>query len=179
MILIMDEPDRFITKIKNTTYSERVFNREKDKKYEDQHERAINEFILRKMSRNGLKETFDESGEDVWNETAQNLSVVAKRLDKVYIFSKPAVDFIFAFDNKDTVVVVEPPAVSEGLTATSANEMSIDDHIFLSEFLLRHRGKVMVSAPFDLFYKRLYKGWRCVKKEYEGRKSAAIWMNWK
>jgi site-specific DNA-adenine methylase len=176
---LRDEPERFIGKVKNTTYSERVFNREKGKEYEDQHERAVNEFIVRKLSKNGMKETFDENAEDAWNETIQNLPSVTKRLSKVHIFSKSPIDFIFAFDNSKTVCIVEPPAVSEGLTAVSSNEMSIDDHITLSEYLHRYRGKVMVSAPFDLFYKRLYKGWRCVKKEYEARKAEALWMNWK
>jgi site-specific DNA-adenine methylase len=176
---LRDEPERFINKIKNTTFSERVFNREKGKVYEDPHDMSINEFIVRKLSKNGLKETFDESAEPSWEEAIQNLPSVSTRLSQVFVFSKNVLDFVFAFDNKDTVCVVEPPPVSEGLAATSTNEMSPDDHIALSEYLHRYRGKVIVSAQFDLFYKRLYKGWRCTKKEYDGRKPEALWMNWK
>ena len=59
---LRDEPKDFIGRMKRIKYNESTFqkvlkkNQEND--FEDYYELALNEFVLRRMSRNGLKKSF-------------------------------------------------------------------------------------------------------------------------
>ena len=58
---IRDEPKEFISRIKRTKYSERAFKiafNKSQNEFEDYLDKAVNEYILRKMSRGGLKKVF-------------------------------------------------------------------------------------------------------------------------
>jgi site-specific DNA-adenine methylase len=110
MKTLRDEPEVFIKKIKNTTYSERVFERElskKDDKYENDFDLAFNEFVLRRMSRGGLRKSFAWSNRErggqpgdvnAWKTIPKELVKISDRLNKVFIFNKNATEVIDAFN---------------------------------------------------------------------------------
>jgi len=169
---LRDEPKYFIKKLNSRTYSERVFNRGlKAEKFDDYIDHAVCEFVLRKMSRGGLKKSF-ENNPHVWETAIDNLPEVANRIKGIYIFNKPAVQVISAFDSENTICYVDPPLVEEN------EKMTTDNHIDLSKILMQFRGKILLSGQPSVLYNRLYQDWKCVKKRNKGQKKRdCLWLN--
>lgn len=198
---LRDEPKHFISKLKRTRYTERVFLRElnkQDKEYKDYMDQAMNEYVVRRMSRGGLKKAFAWSNRtrgglpgdlNAWNTMLQQLPLVAKRIEDISIFNKPAVEVLKAFNEETTLSYCDPPYLHESRTSKDSyeHEMTTDDHIELSEVLIQYRGKVLISGYPSVLYKRLYKEWNCVKKQIanhasqqktKSQKTEVLWMNY-
>lgn len=201
MKTLRDEPEVFIKKIKNTTYSERVFERElakKDENYDNDFDLAFNEFVLRRMSRGGLKKSFAWSNRErggqpgdvnAWKTIPNELTKISDRLSKVFIFNKNATEVIDAFNYEGILLYCDPPYVPD--TRTSPNlydcELSTDGHIALATSLNKFKGKVILSGYQSTLYKRLYANWRCIKKTIANHSSQAkeksmkvecLWLNY-
>jgi len=183
---LRDEPDVFIKKLKNTTYSERVFNRElkklKENQFENEFERAVTEFIVRRMSRGGMKAAFSWSERErggqpgdvnAWETIIEQLPAISNRLQNVFIFNKTAVKVIKAFNYENALVYCDPPYVPETRASKDVYEMemSTDDHIELATALNNFKGKVVLSGYPSTLYKRLYKDWKCIKKKVPNHSS--------
>jgi DNA adenine methylase len=201
MKTLRDEPEAFIKKLKNTTYSERVFLRElarqKDK-FATDFEFAVNEFIVRRMSRGGLKKAFAWSDRqrggkpgdvNAWETIIEQLPEIADRLKEVFIFNRPALQVISSFNAENVLCYCDPPYVPETRVSQDAYEMemSTDDHIALATALKSFKGKVVLSGYPSTLYKRLYKDWRCVKKKVANHSSQqkaksikveCLWLNY-
>ena len=174
---LRDEPSLFIKKVKNTTYSERVFKREQEKnEFEDLLSHALNEFILRRMSRSGLKKAFGWSDRqrggqpgdvNAWKTIAAQLPVISERLQKTRIYNKPAIEIIDAYNEPNVLIYADPPYLETTRVSPKAydKEMTIDDHIKLSDVLKQCNSKVIVSGYPSMLYNNLYKDWNCVKKQ--------------
>ena len=198
---LRDEPKHFIGKLKRIRYTERVFLREANKvdnEFPDYMDQAVNEYVVRRMSRGGLKKAFAWSERtrggvpgdlNAWNTMLQQLTLIAKRIEEVSIFNKPAVDVLKAFDDDTTFAYCDPPYLHDSRTSTDSyeHEMSTDDHIELSEVLNQYRGKVAISGYPSVLYNRLYKEWNCVKKtianhssqqKTKSQKTECLWMNY-
>lgn len=198
---LRDEPKHFIAKLKRTRYTERVFLRElnkQDKEFNDYMDHATNEYIVRRMSRGGLKKAFAWSNRkrgglpgdlNAWNTMLQQLPMLSKRIEDVSIFNKPAVEVLKAFNEETTMCYCDPPYLHDSRTSTDSyeHEMSTDDHIELSEVLNQYRGKVLISGYPSVLYNRLYKEWNCAKKEVanhssqqktKSQKTECLWMNY-
>jgi len=198
--VLRDEPKAFIAKLKRKKYSENVFKRALNKKeFKDYLDHAINEFVLRRMSRGALKTAFawserlrgGEPGDlHAWKTIVQKLPEIAKRIEKTYIFNKDACKVVEAFNSEDSLIYCDPPYVPETRVSPSTYgpyEMSTDDHIRLSQKLMRFGGKVIISGYPGVLYNRLYKEWRSVEKEVPNhssqqkskpRKIEVCWMNY-
>lgn len=199
---LRDTPDHFIKKLKNTTYSERVFNRElkrlEAKEFEDVFDRAVCEFIVRRMSRGGLKAAFawserkrgGQPGDvNAWETIISMLPDIAERIQDVFIFNKSSVEVINAFNYENMLLYCDPPYVPESRVSKDAYEieMTTDDHISLATALNNFKGKVILSGYPSTLYKRLYKDWRCVKKKVANHSSQqkvksikieCLWLNY-
>lgn len=198
---IRDENEQFVKKIKNITYSERVFLRElnnhKTLKYDNDFDLAVNEFILRRMSRSGMKKNFSWSGRlrggkpgdaNAWDTITDVLPLLGTRLQNVFMFNKQAAQIINAFNYENILTYVDPPYVPDSRVSKSVYEyeMSTDQHIELANALNSFKGKVVLSGYPSTLYKRLYKNWRCVKKKVANHASQqktksvkveCLWMN--
>jgi DNA adenine methylase len=199
---LRDEPEVFIKKLKNTIYSERVFNRELKtltaNQFESDFDRAITDFIVRRMSRGGMKTNFawserERGGQpgdvNAWETILDQLPSISDRLQNVFIFSKPAIQVIKAFSYENALCYCDPPYVPETRTSKEVYEMEMttDDHIDLANALLNFKGKAILSGYPSTLYKRLYKDWRCVKKKVANNSSQQktksikvemLWMNY-
>jgi len=197
---LRDEPEDFIGKLRRKRYTDRVFNsalRRKNGPFEDYIDHAVNEFVLRRMSRGGLKKAFAWSNRErggqpgdvnAWKTIIKELPLIAKRMKDVHIFNKPAVEVIKPFSEENVLCYCDPPYVPN--TRTSPNvydmEMTIEAHIELAEALNQHRGKVILSGYLDPLYKRLYANWRYARKRMPNHSSQSkkkkprteyLWMN--
>lgn len=197
---LRDEPNTFIKRIKRTRYTERVFNRclkNQDKEWEDYIDHAVNEFILRRMSRGGLKKTFAWSNRErggqpgdvnAWETIIKQLPEIAERLYGSWVFNKPAIDVIKAFDDDNVLLYCDPPYLEETRTVTNTyeHEMSDDDHIELANALKSFKGKVVLSGYPSSLYKRMFEGWKCLRKKIANHasqqaskkhKTECLWLN--
>jgi DNA adenine methylase len=196
---LREEPKEFIKRIKSIRYSERVFNRElKRKKFKDYMDEAVNEFVLRRMSRDGLKKAFAWSERlrggkpgdvNAWQTIKETLPIVSKKLQNVIILNRPALKVISAFDSPNTLCYCDPPYMHETRVSTDAYEyeMSLEDHEAMLNQLKKFSGKVIISGYMCSLYASVLKEWRKVIKKTPNHssqqkiksiKTECLWLNY-
>jgi DNA adenine methylase len=198
---LRDEAEHFIGRIKKIKYCEDVFEAalcKKDQKFNDYLDHAINEYVLRRMSRGGLKKNFAWSDRtrggqpgdiNAWKTMLLHLPVIAERIKGIHIFNKEALEVIKAFNDANTLLYCDPPYVPDTRATPDAYEyeMSTDDHIALAEVLDQFKGKVLISGYPSALYKRLYANWRCLNKKIANhasqqgkkkQKTECLWVNY-
>lgn len=170
---LRDEPKSFISKLKRTTYCEKTFLKFQDKtSFKDLLDRAISEFILRRMSRSGERLKFIESENSIqiWEEVLSELSKISHRLSNIHIFNKPVIDVIKAFDEENVLLYLN--------ILEENSSKSTDDQIEIGTFLVNQfRGKAIINSPATALYKRLYGTWKCSKKKTPISNNC-LWFNY-
>lgn len=174
---LRDQRVQFIRKISATKYKESNFKTAIERKeFSSTLQKAVNEFVLRRMSRGGLKKAFAWSNRErggrpgevnAWRTIIKSLPKISERLQNVIILNKPALEIIKLFDDPNTLIYADPPYLPETRESpeTYSHEMSYDDHIELSEILNNFKGKVLISGYPSRLYGKIYKNWTCEKKK--------------
>lgn len=181
--ILRDQFPDFIKKLNKVKYSEKNFLAAMEPKYySDEISRAIDELVVRRMSRGGLKKAFSWSNRErggqpgeinSWETIIKALPEISERLKDVYILDKNAIELIETFNETDTLVYVDPPYLPETRESNNVykHEMTIDDHIALSDVLNGFKGKALVSGYPSRLYNKLYKSWKCEKKKMANHSS--------
>lgn len=200
---LRDEPAEFISRLKRTRYTERAFKMALNKAeqgFEDYVDHAVNEYILRRMSRGGLKKAFAWSDRtrggkpgdlNAWETMLSQLPLIADRVTKAIILCSDFTDVIKTWDEPDTLMYIDPPYLhstrSEGATECYENELTVEDHINLLHLVKNARAKIIISGYSSALYNRNLKNWRCKKKNVANhssqsktkeRRIEAIWFNY-
>lgn len=183
---LRDEPKEFIRRLNLCKYCEKTFERAAKKaktaEFDDYLDQAVNEFIVRRMSRGGLKKAFAWSNRlrggqpgdvNAWETALKGLPDLAERLKEVYAFSKPAIEVLKTFNQPDAFVYCDPPYLHETRVSKTvyASEMTTDDHIELAHMLNSWNGKAMLSGYMSPLYRRLYRDWNVEKKKISNHSS--------
>lgn len=175
--IIRDQCTQFLRKIKRVGYKEVNFEAAlKRESLDNDLHKAINEFILRRMSRGGLKKAFawsnrnrgGQPGEiNAWETIIDLIPEISQRLQNVIILNKSAIPLIKVFDEPNVLVYADPPYLQETRESPDAytHEMLVDDHMALAEVLNNFKGKILISGYPSRLYNKLYKNWRCEKKK--------------
>jgi len=200
---LRDEPKEFIDRLKRIRYTERSFkmavNRAKQD-FADYLDHAVNEYMLRRMSRGGMKKAFAWSDRErggqpgdvnAWETMLCQLPVVAERVKNTVILNKPVFEILKVWDEEDTLFYLDPPYLPEtrtdGATAVYDHEMTVEDHIALLALAKNCKGKVIISGYSSPLYNRTLKGWKVKKKNVPNNSSQAktkdrrievLWMNY-
>jgi DNA adenine methylase len=185
---LRDEPKEFFDRIKRIRITERAFKMAQSKAesgFEDYVDQAVNEFVLRRLSRNGLKKSF-YAGTTTWQKTIAELNDIAERVKNCTILNTSAFDVLKVWDEDDTFWYLDPPCLpnarEENLGQTHGHHMTVEDHIQLIALAKNSRGKVLISACSSPLYNRGLKGWKTKKKNVPGsnkdRKLEVLWMNY-
>lgn len=195
---LRDESSEFVRRLKICKYCEKTFQQAlKNKQTEDYLEHAVNEFILRRMSRGGLRKAFAWSDRqrggkpgdiNAWETSLKSLPELSEKLQEAFIFNKPALEVIKSFNSSNTLLYVDPPYLQD--TRVSKNVYSFEitegDHIDLANALKKFPGKVMISGYSSPLYNKLYKGWKICKRKVANHasqqktkttKTEIIWKN--
>ena len=185
---LRDEPKEFIDKVKRIRATERVFKMAQNKAetgFEDYVELAFNEFLLRRLSRNGQKKTFISAESTSWKKVAEELNLVAQRVKNCTILNNSALEIFKVWDEEDTFFYLDPPylpnAREENIKPTNEPNMSVEEHIQLLDMVKNARGKVMISNQSSPLYNRSLKGWKTKKNTMsvgKDNKIEVIWMNY-
>lgn len=178
------------------TYSEETFQRALDGHYQTCH----NEYILRRMSRSGLKKDFSWSeglrggqpGEiNGWESALAQLPDIGERLQGVSIENMDAVKLLLRHvDNPGIITYCDSPYLHETRVAKKAYgefEMDENSHRQLAEVLNAMKGKVLVSGYKSELYDSLYRGWKVEQKlivnhssqeKVKKIKNEQLWINY-
>lgn len=190
---LRDECSAFVKKLKKIEYTKESFEKALTKiEFNNNLNYATNEFILRRMSKSGMKKSFscsDSGDNNTWVTMIDELPIISKRIKNCFIFNKPAIDVIKAFNHENTVCYADPPCLQETRISPDSPEyeMTTDDHIELAKVLIDFKGKAIISGYHSTLYKRLYKEWKCIKKiipnnttqtKNKTKKTECIWMNY-
>lgn len=200
---LRDEPQEFITRIKRTRYTERAFKmaqNRSEKPFDDYIDLAVNEYVLRRMSRGGLKKAFAWSERlrngkpgdlNAWETMIESLPLISERVKKTNFLSDDFVQIIKVWDEDETLFYLDPPYLhstrSEGSTNTYEHELTVEDHINMLLLANNARGKVIISGYASPLYKRHLKEWNCKKKNVANHSSQSkskerriecIWYNY-
>ena len=192
-------PNKLITAINNIVYKEETFLEAiKRTEQNDIFQKAIDAYILCRMSRGGLRQNFCWSSRiasdgqpaevSYWEAAKKKLPDFAKRLSNVKIYNKSAIDIIQEFDSENTVFYCDPPYLPTTRYSDKAYcfEMSIDDHKKLSEILKLVKGKVLLSGYPSKEYDEWFSGWQVISKQTPNHssqiknkiiKTEILWMN--
>lgn len=188
---LRDEPKEFISRIKRTRCTERAFKialNKSEQDFVDYVDRAVNEYILRRMSRGGLKKTFASS--EAWGTIIAQLPSISERIQDTVIICADFVEMIKNWDEENTLFYFDPTALHstgpEGSTETEENEMSVEDHMNLLHLCQNVRGKVIISGRSSPLYNRNLKGWKCRKRNVangsqtksKDRRVECLWHNY-
>lgn len=194
--------DIFLDKLRKVSYNKQTFEQAllTDTKNLDKIELAINEYILRRMSRGGLKKSFAWSTRlrgglpgdvNAWNTAITQLPILRKKLvdNHALIRNDTALSLLMRLDHKKCFVYCDPPYLHETRVSKKAysKEMKEDDHIELADILNTYKGKVLLSGYHSPLYDKLYKNWRCIEKQIVNHssqqkkkpiKTEVLWANY-
>lgn len=200
---LRDEPKEFIDRLKRVRYTERAFKMAVSKStqpFEDYLDHAVNEYMLRRMSRGGMKKAFAWSDRErggqpgdvnAWETMLDELPRIAARIKNAVILNKTVFDVMKSWDEEDTLWYLDPPYLpatrTDGSTQVYEFEMTVDDHINLLNAAKNARGKVIISGYSAPLYNRSLKGWKVKKKNIANhsgqsktkeRRIECLWMNY-
>lgn len=175
--IIRDQVDEFTEVLKKVKYKEATFLEALEKtEFNSEIEKAVNEFILRRMSRGGIKKAFawsnrlrgNQPGDvNAWKTIIKQLPYISERLQNVYVINRSAIELLKVFDDVNYLCYCDPPYLPETRESPDVYdfEMSIDNHIELADVLNNFKGKVLISGYPSRLYNRLYKNWTCESKK--------------
>jgi DNA adenine methylase len=176
---LRDEPQEFINRIRRTKYTERTFQmalNRAERGLEDYVNYGINEYILRRMSRGGLKKNFVSSDKGSWKTMIKQLSLISKRLQNTSIHCADFTQIMKIWDEENTFFYLDPPLL-EVNKSDNEQELSIENHLNMLHLAKNTRGKAIISSIYSSLYSRNLKGWKCRKRNVSGRVEA-IWFNY-
>ena len=182
---IRDEPKEFINRTRRTKYTERAFkmalNRQ-EKGYEDYVENAVNEYILRRMSRGESKVKFaNANDQNGWKSTLDQVHSMSNRLgEKTVVTNHDFFDVFKKWDEEETLFYVDPPEMPDSRMNKKLkdNELSTEQHVTLLEMIKNARGKVVISHSECPIYKTNLKGWKCKKTNVSNKYMECVWFNY-
>ena len=200
---LRDEPVELVEKLSKIKYCEESFNEaieKADHEYADYMDLAVNEYVLRRMSRGGMRKAFAWSDRkrggkpgdvNAWETMLETLPKLSERLTGVTILNKSVFDIFKVWDEENCLIYLDPPYLpdtrSEGSTEIYKYEMSADDHIHLLAVAKNARAKIIISGYPSPLYNRTLKGWKVRKKNVANNSSQSkkkerrvevLWMNY-
>lgn len=197
---LVEKPEKFLEMLKHVPYEESTFAMAQD--VVDSKSKLINgvnEFILRRMSRGGLKKAFAWSDRkrggkpgdvNAW-ETAINdvLPKIIERVKNVKVIHGNAMEVIQGYDSDNTLYYLDPPYLQETRTSKKIyeeDEMDDKKHEELGKLINSCKGRVIISGYPSNLYSDLFKDWKMIKIEVANhasqqkskkKKLECIWMN--
>ena len=168
---LRNEPKELISKLKKIKCTEKTFQFAQQKtEFKNPIDHAINEFILRKMSRSGGKKTFN--GSETWVQSIKDLCELAPRIQDVIVLNEKSISSLKAFDEQNSLCCIAMPDTNE-----DNSDFCLDEVIEISEYLNNFLGKVIISGYFSPLYKRLFKEWSVDKQTNKSGKTECVWFN--
>ncbi len=158
---------------------------------------AVIEYILRKMSRGGMKKNFAKSNrlrggimgdKNAWLSGIKELPLVASRIKNVIVKNKTAIEVIQQHSCPNSLIYCDPPYLASTRVSKQvySHEMTYEDHEELLDTLLACKGKVIISGYDSVLYFKKIGSWNKSVKQIVNHSSQSktkktkeeiIWKN--
>ncbi len=191
---VRDNCKEFLKELRSLKYEEATYEKARSSEFHP----AVNEFVLRRMSRGGAKQTFGWSERlrrkmpeyiSGWIGALKNLPAVSKRLQGVEIRNEDYRGLLEEFAGPDTFFYLDPPYVVEERVSTNVYEFefSMDDHVSLLNHMKTNESFFLLSGYGCPTYAATLNGWVVSTKEYACSASAqkkkpkrieSLWRNY-
>jgi DNA adenine methylase len=198
---LQNNPDKFIEEVSSWSYSKESFQKAIEMKPELEFDRAVKEYVLRRMSRGGMKKAFAWSerlrggkpgDQNAWDTMILQLPTIHERIKKVEFFNTDALIFIpGAITAMNAFVYLDPPYVKgtrhKGSVNVYDHEMTDKQHEKLLDTCLTSGAKIMISGYQCPLYTSKLKNWKFKFKpianhssqsERKGVKLECLWCNY-
>lgn len=165
---LRDEHDFFTSKLKRTKYNESVFRRTgTPRQGEDYLFLGLREFVLRQMSKNGMKKSFlrRKESKDAWSAALDSLRQASVRAESSFLMCRDSAEVLTAFDLPDTFVYFN--SLDGGMSQEKQSEVG--------DIIKNYRGKVLVLGQNSASFRRTYSDWN--RKGVPGSPKESVWMN--
>jgi len=168
---IRDESSDFCKKVSGVRCTENNFQKyleNQTNKFDDYIDKAVNEFILRKMSKGENKKIFSNKKIE-WKKVILEINELSKRLQESFIMNKDPLDLIQKFNHNDTLLFFTLP--------TNLKESY---YTKLSNILKNFSGKTVIACNEQKIYKQLFQTWKLKRKIFNklnNKKILYIWKN--
>jgi DNA adenine methylase len=185
--VIRDEQKEFSKRLNSQKFNKSTFEKFLELEEQDFIDSATKEFVLRKMSKDELKQEFNltKVKNNLWEESIKEMPKISSRLQGIFIFNKEAIQIINTFNFNDTFLYCKPPYLKENKLSKKVytSDMKPEDHMNLSYLLHSFKGKVLLRGYASPLYNRLYKGWNLEKaktnvKDKKENKVEVVWKNY-
>lgn len=195
-IAVQNAPQWLMNCLCQIEYTEENFKKAKNKEFV----KCVNEFILRKMSRGGLGETFAWSdrlrGEmpgdvNAYLNSIQRIPRISERIKNVGFYNCKALDILNTCNDNNVVAYCDPPYLASTRVSKKTYgefEMGAGEHVELLKFLNNtFKGKVILSGYQSPLYDSYLKNWNKCSKEIanhsgqnknKNRRVETLWMNY-
>ncbi len=124
------------------------------------------------------------NGAVTWDAFADSIGVTIRRLRRVIIEHRNALDLILEHDRPDTLFYVDAPYLKSAGRDIAVNpwtEMSIGEHERLADILRGVQGAVVLSGYASTHYRQFYPDWICVRQDPRQarvrRRRECLWLS--
>lgn len=191
-------PTVFSELLNKIQYNEINFNFFKTNKFMTLVDAAVQEVVLRRFSRGGMKKTFAWSDrlrggkpgdENSWFTILAQLDIIVDRCKRVAILNRSATKVLEMYNYPDFFFYHDPPYLQSTRTAKSvySHEMSEKDHEDFLDVVTTHKAKHLISGYNSDLYDRKLKGWNKVEKSVTNnagqnskkqKRTEVLWKNY-
>ncbi len=122
-----------------------------------------------------------------WDRLPERLHQAAKRMKRVYIEQRPAIQLIQSLDAKNTLFYLDPPYPDSVIQANTKQKnyyrhsMTEQDHEALLDAAISAKGKVVISGYRHALYDAMLSDWHRVDLQHHtsigSYKTECLWMN--
>lgn len=198
--VVRNHLDEFVSELKKIEYTQESFSYWKEMDAgSDLMKNATKEYVLRRMSRGGMKNAFawstrlrgDQPGDlNAWKTMLEALPLVSERIRDVELRNEDFREVLDRFDREDVVIYLDPPYLAptraSGSRKVYDHEMSNADHIDLARLCLSSKAKILISGYQSQLYTELYGDWNSYRRDVANhssqsnvkeRKTEWLWTN--
>lgn len=200
--VVKEIPEKFVDALSKLFYVQSTFDwalEEEKREGKSLLDLAVNEYVLRNMSRGGMRKTFGWSERqrggmpgdaNAWKNRLSYMIQYSDRLRKTQIECEDALTLIPRYsENKNITIYIDCPYLHSTRVSKKVykNELGEEHHIELANILNEVKGKVIISGYDSPLYQLLYKGWRIEKMaivNHSGQnkekniRMECIWLNY-
>lgn len=169
---IKDEYKHFVKKINAVKCNSETFEKfiaSEGQKYEDYIEKAVNEFVLRKLSKAEGKKSFIDK-KIKWDEIIDESLAIRNRLQETFIMNKEAIEVIQKFNNHESFIYCDLPI-----------DLREQQYTKITNLLNNFSGKVLITSKDQKICKKYFVSWTCKRKMLQKntkKKLECIWKNY-
>ncbi len=191
--------DNFVNSLSKIIYNETSFKDALERKTNSIFEAALKEYVLRRMSRGGMKKSFAWSNrlrggkpgdQNAWETMLTQLHFISERIKNVKIENLDFRKIMENYSRSDVLIYMDPPYLKTTREKNSTKiydlEMTNIDHIDLCRLCLESPAKIIISGYPSQLYTELLGDWRCLRRgianhasQAKGKKfkTECLWLN--